>query len=107
VRTPPPYALIDEKEQDTGEAARGREGTAAAAGIVSFYIPWQSGAAICDYLASYDTGVLVSPCESTQHAARRTPHEVNCALPDTRPLLLIYWCVLACINLVVCVVVVM
>ena len=76
----------------------GREGmaaAAAAAGIVSFYIPGQSGAAICDFLASYDTGVLVSPCESTQHmrSSARCLYRIR-----TRPLLLIYWCLLVCVN---------
>ena len=34
-----------------------------AAGILSFYIPGHSGSAICQFLSSYKTGVLVSPFE--------------------------------------------
>ena len=49
-----------------------------AAGILSFYVPGQSGAAICEFLASYKTGVLVSPFEEEWYDSSLSAVRVSC-----------------------------
>ena len=49
-----------------------------AAGIISFYIPGQSGAAICEFLATYQTGVLVSPYEEDWYDSSFSAVRISC-----------------------------
>lgn len=49
-----------------------------AAGILSFYIPGHSGAAICEFLSSYKTGVLVSPFEEEWYDSSLSAVRVSC-----------------------------
>lgn len=48
------------------------------AGILSFYIPGQSGAALCEFLATYKTGVLVSPYEAEWYDSSFSAVRISC-----------------------------
>jgi hypothetical protein len=49
-----------------------------AAGILSFYIPGHVGASICEFLATYQTGVLVSPYEEDWYDSGFSAVRISC-----------------------------